>query len=114
VYTKANNFGLAATQQPVTNTKGMRWVVSSTASTRGIFFFYLLLVHKNTMDATAAEKGEVPEIVSLTNMVIGSVDTLRGTALSKEIPPTWNDQPPLLQGRRNVPETPLLLKGVST
>ena len=54
-----------------------------------------------------------PKPVSLHSMVIGSVDTLRGTDLLQRIPPTWHDQPPLIRGRKNTPETPVLLKGVS-
>ena len=53
--------------------------------------------------------------VSLRQMVIGSVDTLRETQLSQHIlPPTWNDQPPLLRQQQsgNMPESPALLKGV--
>lgn len=55
-----------------------------------------------------------PAPISLANMAIGSVDTLRGTALDQRIPATWNDQPPLLTGPRGVPEDSALLKGVST
>lgn len=50
---------------------------------------------------------------SLRNMVIGSVDTLTEQELPTRIPPTWNDQPPLLRGPRGTPETTQLLKGVS-
>jgi hypothetical protein len=54
-----------------------------------------------------------PAPISLANMAIGSVDTLRGSALDQRIPNTWNDQPPLLTGPRGVPEDSALLKGVS-
>lgn len=51
-------------------------------------------------------------VPSLRNMVIGSVDTLTEKDLPTRIPPTWNDQPPLLRGPRGTPETTQLLKGV--
>jgi hypothetical protein len=54
-----------------------------------------------------------PAPISLANMAIGSVDTLRGSALDQRIPNTWNDQPPLLTGPRGVPENSDLLKAVS-
>jgi len=53
---------------------------------------------------------------SLRNMVIGSVDTLRGQEVSLVTPGTWNDQPPLLAryDRKGnlVEETDRLLKGM--
>lgn len=53
---------------------------------------------------------------SLRNMVIGSVDTLRGEEISLVTPGTWNDQPPLLAryDRKGnlVEETDRLLKGM--
>jgi hypothetical protein len=52
----------------------------------------------------------------LSEMVIGSVDTLCGTEIDQRIPSTWNDKPPLLDkvGRNGivVPETENLLKGM--
>ena len=52
----------------------------------------------------------------LDEMVIGSVDTLRGTEINQSIPVTWNDKPPLLNkiGRNGVvvEETEILLKGM--
>lgn len=52
----------------------------------------------------------------LEEMVIGSVDTLRGTEINQTIPNTWNDKPPLLNkiGRSGVvvEETETLLKGM--
>jgi hypothetical protein len=57
-----------------------------------------------------------PQPKQLSEMVIGSVDTLRGTEISQVIPITWNDQPPLLDkvGRNGVmvKETETLLKGM--
>lgn len=51
--------------------------------------------------------------VSLANMAIGSVDSLRGLETAQSIPPTWNDQPPLLTtGPRDGLEDVVLLKGV--
>lgn len=44
---------------------------------------------------------ENPAPISLSKMAIGSVDTLRGTALDQRIPETWNDQPPLLSYHTN-------------
>jgi TLD/Rab-GTPase-TBC domain len=52
----------------------------------------------------------------LSEMVIGSVDTLCGTEMSQIIPVTWNDQPPLLDkvGKNGVvgKESETLLKGM--
>jgi TLD/Rab-GTPase-TBC domain len=52
----------------------------------------------------------------LNEMVIGSVDTLRGTEINQSIPATWNDKPPLLNkiGKNGVviEETENLLKGM--
>ena len=52
----------------------------------------------------------------LNEMVIGSVDTLRGKEINQTIPNTWNDKPPLLNkvGRNGVvvEETENLLKGM--
>jgi hypothetical protein len=55
-------------------------------------------------------------------MVIGSVDTLRGTQFDWKLPPQWNDAPPILRGGAGTsrggrtsdeqPETERLLKGM--
>jgi hypothetical protein len=52
--------------------------------------------------------------VSLTTLFIQSHDTLRGYEIDATVPPTWNDRAPLLRGPKGQPETPHLLKGVSS
>ena len=62
------------------------------------------------------DRRQSPQPKQLHEMVIGSVDTLRGKEISQFIPITWNDQPPLLDkaGRNGVmvKETENLLKGM--
>jgi len=78
------------------------------------------------------DSSDEPQPLSLAQMAIGSVDTLRGTEPSLHIPPDWNERPPLLRGPPNrgryygvvgggggqqrpyTEETPVLLKAVRT
>lgn len=52
--------------------------------------------------------------LSLHQMAIGSVDTLRGKELDQVVPhpSSWREQPPLIVGPRGQDETSVLLKGV--
>jgi len=70
------------------------------------------------MEQSPAAEASLAAAPALSQMAIGSVDTLRGHEISLAMPDaTWNDQPPLLDRRdartgERIPETARLLKGL--